>query len=229
MEPPVIIGIAGGSGSGKTTVLRRIVGALDSDRIAVLDHDAYYEDLSHLPPDERSSFNFDHPDALETDLLRRHLDRLVQGQAIEKPVYDFTTHTRADETETVEPCSVIILEGILILAEPILEEVMDIKIYVDAADDIRLMRRIRRDIQERDRSIEGVLHQYERTVRPMHLEFVEPSKRNADVIIPRGGHNHVAIEMVLARIETLLSGDDVGDDLPGVNPPPRLSQQSRAS
>jgi uridine kinase len=232
MQPPVIIGIAGGSGSGKTTVLRRIVGALDSDQIAVLDHDAYYKDLSHLPPDERSSFNFDHPDALETDLMRDHLEELVDGEPVEKPVYNFTTHTRTDETETVEPCSVIILEGILILAESILEEVMDIKIYVDAADDIRLMRRIRRDIQERDRSIEGVLKQYERTVRPMHLEFVEPSKRNADVIIPRGGHNHVAIEMVLARIKTLLSGKDVGGDLPDVpdGPAPAdLPQKSWAS
>jgi uridine kinase len=206
MDSPVVIGIAGGSGSGKTTVLQQIIREFGSDPIAILDHDAYYHDLSHLAPEKRAQFNFDHPDALETDLMREHLDRLVQGEAVEKPVYDFTTHTRKDETETVEPRPVIIIEGILVLAESILEERMDIKIYVDAADDIRLMRRIRRDMQERDRSIEGILRQYERTVRPMHLEFVEPSKREADVVIPRGGHNHVAIQMVMSRIQDLLPG-----------------------
>ena len=210
MDLPVVIGIAGGSGSGKTTVLQRIIRAIGSDPIAVLDHDAYYKDLSHLPPEERSQFNFDHPDALETDLMCRHLDRLVAGEAIEKPVYDFTTHTRRDETETVEPRPVIIIEGILVLAEAALEDRMDIRIYVDAADDIRLMRRIRRDLEERDRSIEGILRQYERTVRPMHLEFVEPSKRQADVIIPRGGHNRVAIQMVMSRIQDLLPGVEQG-------------------
>jgi uridine kinase len=206
MDRPVVIGIAGGSGSGKTTVLQRIIREFGADPIAVLDHDAYYHDLSHLSPEERAQFNFDHPDALETDLMREHLDRLVEGTAVEKPVYDFTTHTRRDHTETVEPRPVIIIEGILVLAESMLEERMDIKIYVDAADDIRLMRRIRRDIQERGRSIEGILRQYERTVRPMHLEFVEPSKRAADIIIPRGGHNRVAIQMVLSRIQDLLPG-----------------------
>jgi uridine kinase len=206
MDLPVVIGIAGGSGSGKTTVLRRIIREFGADPIAVLDHDAYYHDLSHLSPEERAQFNFDHPDALETDLMRTHLDRLVEGTAVEKPVYDFTTHTRRDDTETVEPRPVIIIEGILVLAESLLEERMDIKIYVDAADDIRLMRRIRRDIQERGRSIEGILRQYERTVRPMHLEFVEPSKRAADIIIPRGGHNRVAIQMVMSRIRDLLPG-----------------------
>ncbi|WP_232797999.1 uridine kinase [Salinibacter altiplanensis] len=204
MTPPVVIGIAGGSGSGKTTVLNHIIEEFGSDPIAILDHDAYYQDLAHLSPEKRAHFNFDHPDALETSLMRDHLDRLVEGETIEKPVYDFTTHTRREETETVEPRPVIIIEGILVLAEPALEERMDIKIYVDAADDIRLMRRIRRDMQERDRSIEGILRQYERTVRPMHLEFVEPSKREADIIIPRGGHNEVAIQMVMSRIQELL-------------------------
>jgi len=204
MRSPVIIGIAGGSGSGKTTVLRRIIEAFGSDEIAVLDHDAYYQDLSDHPPEERERFNFDHPDALETGLMREHLDELVEGETIQKPIYDFTTHRRKEETETVEPRPVVIIEGILVLAEPELEEAMDIKIYVDTADDIRLMRRIRRDIQERGRAIDGVLRQYERTVRPMHIEFVEPSKRKADIIIPRGGHNHVAIQMVLARIQDLL-------------------------
>ncbi|PSQ99607.1 MAG: uridine kinase [Bacteroidetes bacterium SW_11_64_17] len=210
MTPPVVIGIAGGSGSGKTTVLNRIIGEFGPDPIAVLDHDAYYRDLSHLSPEKRARFNFDHPDALETELMTEHLDALIEGEAIEKPVYDFTTHTRAEETETVEPRPVIIIEGILVLAESSLEERMDIKIYVDAADDIRLMRRIRRDLQERDRSIEGILRQYERTVRPMHLEFVEPSKREADIIIPRGGHNQVAIQMVMSRIQELLRSVENG-------------------
>ena len=210
MTPPVVIGIAGGSGSGKTTVLNRIIGEFGPDPIAVLDHDAYYRDLSHLSPEKRARFNFDHPDALETELMTEHLDALIEGKAIEKPVYDFTTHTRAEETETVAPRSVIIIEGILVLAESSLEERMDIKIYVDAADDIRLMRRIRRDLQERDRSIEGILRQYERTVRPMHLEFVEPSKREADIIIPRGGHNQVAIQMVMSRIQELLRSVENG-------------------
>ena len=178
MTPPVVIGIAGGSGSGKTTVLNRIIGEFGPDPIAVLDHDAYYRDLSHLSPEKRARFNFDHPDALETELMTEHLDALI--------------------------------EGILVLAESSLEERMDIKIYVDAADDIRLMRRIRRDLQERDRSIEGILRQYERTVRPMHLEFVEPSKREADIIIPRGGHNQVAIQMVMSRIQELLRSVENG-------------------
>lgn len=201
---PVVIGIAGGSGSGKTTVLDHIFREFGSDPIAVLEHDAYYYDLSHLSPEKRAGINFDHPDALETTLMREHLDQLIEGEPTEKPVYDFTTHTRRDETETVKPRPVIIIEGILVLAESLLEERMDIKIYVDAADDIRLMRRIRRDMQERGRSIEGILRQYERTVRPMHLEFVEPSKREADIIIPRGGHNQVAIQMVMSRIQELL-------------------------
>jgi len=210
---PVVIGIAGGSGSGKTTVLRRIVRTFGADPIAILDHDAYYRDLSHLPAEERSQFNFDHPDALETDLMREHLDRLIAGEAVEKPVYDFTTHTRRNETETVEPRPVVIIEGILVLAESALRERMDIKIYVDAADDIRLMRRIRRDLEERGRTIEGILQQYERTVRPMHLEFVEPSKREADLIIPRGGHNRVAIQMLMSRIRDLLPEEKQAVDI----------------
>ena len=214
MSPPVVLGIAGGSGSGKTTVLTHIVREFGSDPIAILDHDAYYRDLSHLSPEKRARFNFDHPDALETQLMCKHLDRLIEGEAIEKPVYDFTTHTRQKKTETVESRPVIIIEGILVLAEASLEGRMDIKIYVDAADDIRLMRRIRRDLQERERSIEGILRQYERTVRPMHLEFVEPSKRKADVIIPRGGHNQVAIQMVMSRIQDLLPG--VGGGVGGI-------------
>jgi uridine kinase len=204
MGRPVVIGIAGGSGSGKTTVLRKIVEAFGPAYIAVLEHDAYYRDLSHLPFEERVQVNFDHPDALETELLRAHLDALLAGKPIEKPVYNFTTHTRAPYTIRVEPRPVIILEGILVLAEPLLRERMDIKLYVDAPDDVRLIRRIRRDMEERGRTIESILAQYERTVRPMHLEFVEPSKRLADVIIPGGGYNQVAIDMVLACIAALL-------------------------
>lgn len=201
---PVVIGIAGGSGSGKTTVLRRIMEAFGHDRIALLEHDAYYRDLSHLPFEERARFNFDHPDALETDLMVEHLDRLLAGEPVEKPTYDFTTHSRRGETETVQPHAVIIIDGILVLAEPELRRRMDIKLYVDTSDDVRLIRRIQRDLHERGRDIESILEQYQRTVRPMHLEFVEPSKRTADVIIPRGGHNLVALEMVLARVRALL-------------------------
>jgi len=208
MQHPVVIGIAGGSGSGKTTVLERIVDACGPDGIAVLDHDAYYRDLSHVPKEDRATYNFDHPDALETELMRAHLDRLIAGQPIEKPIYDFKTHRRREATQRIDPEPVIIIEGILVLAEPLLVERMDIRLFVDAADDIRLMRRIRRDMEERGRSIASILEQYERTVRPMHLEFVEPSKRKADVIIPRGGHNEVAIHMVLARIEALLQAAD---------------------
>ena len=203
----VVIGIAGGSGSGKTTVQRRILERFGTERIALLDHDAYYQDLGHLPLEDRVRFNFDHPDALETALMVAHLDRLLAGEPVRKPVYDFTQHRRLDETVTVEPHPVVIVEGILVLAEPALRERMDIKLYVDAPDDVRLMRRIERDLHERGRRVEAVLAQYRATVRPMHLEFVEPSKRHADVIIPRGGRNEVAIAMVLARVQSLLDED----------------------
>lgn len=201
---PVVIGIAGGSGSGKTTVQRRIIETFGPDRIALLDHDSYYLDLAHLPPEERARFNFDHPDALETSLMVAHLDRLLAGEPVEKPTYDFTTHSRRVETLTVRPHPVVIVEGILVLAEPALVERMDVKIYVDTPDDVRLIRRIERDLHERGRDIETVLQQYQRTVRPMHLEFVEPSKRYADLIIPEGGHNSVAVDMLIAKIASIL-------------------------
>lgn len=203
----VVIGIAGGSGSGKTTVLRRVMERFGPRRIALLDHDAYYRPLDHLAPEDRARFNFDHPDALETDLMVEHLDALLAGEGVEKPTYDFETHSRRAETERVEARPVILIDGILVLAEPALRDRMDVKIYVDAPDDVRLMRRIERDLHERGRSIESILDQYRRTVRPMHLEFVEPSKRHADVIIPRGGRNEVAIDMVLARVQSLLDVD----------------------
>jgi uridine kinase len=201
---PVVIGIAGGSGSGKTTVIRQIIDGLDPAHIAVIEHDAYYRDLSHLPLDARRATNFDHPDALETELLLLHLDGLIGGQSIQKPTYDFQQHTRRRETVAVEPRSVILVDGILVLAEPELAARMDIKLFVDTDDDVRLMRRIRRDLSERGRTIEDILHQYEQTVRPMHLQFVEPSRRRADLIIPRGGHNRVAIDLVLSRIRALI-------------------------
>ncbi len=201
---PVVIGIAGGSGSGKSTVLECIVEAFGPEYIAVLDHDAYYHSLDQLPPAARDQFNFDHPDSLDTPLMRQHLDALIAGQPIEKPIYNFTMHVREAATTRVEPRPVIIVEGILVLAEPLLFERMDIKLFVDIEADVRLMRRIRRDLRDRGRTIDSILDQYEKTVRPMHLEFVEPSKRLADVIIPRGGHNTVAIDLVLARIEALL-------------------------
>ncbi|HUF09962.1 MAG TPA: uridine kinase [Rhodothermales bacterium] len=200
MKTPIIIGIAGGSGSGKSTVQRRILDSFGEDHIVILEHDAYYRDLSHLPFEERAVFNFDHPAALETELCVRHLDALKQGHAIARPVYDFANHVRLEETERLEPRAVIIVDGILVLAEPELRSRMDIKLFVDTADDVRLMRRIRRDLSERQRSIDSILDQYGRTVRPMHIEFVEPSKRFADVIIPGGGMNDVAMEMVLARV-----------------------------
>ncbi len=205
MKRPVVIGIAGGSGSGKTTVIRRITEGLNPASIAVIEHDAYYKDLRHLSLEERLSVNFDHPNSLETPLLLAHLKQLLDGQSIEKPTYDYNRHLRHEQTVCIDPKPIIIVDGILVLAEPSLADLMDIKIFVDTDGDVRLLRRIRRDIEERGRSIENVLSQYEKTVRPMYIQFVEPSKRRADVIIPRGGHNHVAIKMVVARINNLLA------------------------
>jgi uridine kinase len=201
---PVIFGVAGGTGSGKTTIARRILQNIGQQHMAFLPHDAYYKHQSRLQLEERRRTNYDHPDSLETTLLIQHLQRLVKGEAIEMPVYDFTVHLRTAETRRVEPASIILVEGILIFAEPELRQMFDVKIYVDTDADIRFIRRLRRDVQERGRTFESVIEQYLRTVRPMHMEFVEPSKRYADVIIPEGGHNQVAIEMVAARIRGLL-------------------------
>jgi uridine kinase len=202
---PVIIGIAGGSGSGKTTVANVILNRVGTNSIAFLSHDAYYKDLRHLPPAQRSLINFDHPDSLETDLLVAHLQSLRHWEAVEIPIYDFTKHTRTSETKLIEPQPVILVDGILIFAETELLKMFDVKIFVDTPPDIRFIRRLQRDILERGRSVESVIHQYQTTVRPMHLEFVEPSKREADVIIPEGGMNTVAMDMVVARIEALLA------------------------
>ena len=201
---PIVIGIAGGSGSGKTTVANVILHRVGADRIAYLAHDAYYRDLSHLSYPQRVEVNFDHPESIETELMIRHILELKAWQPINLPVYDFTTHARTEETICIEPQRVILVEGILIFAERILRDLFDVKIFVDTDSDIRLIRRLQRDITERGRTTESVIKQYLRTVRPMHLEFVEPSKRYADVIIPEGGFNEVAMGMVTTRIEALL-------------------------
>ena len=200
----ITMGVAGGSGSGKTTVARRILERIGFDRVAYVPHDAYYHDLSHLPPAERGQLNFDHPDSLDNDLLIVHLQELQAGRAVEIPVYDFKTHSRVAETRHVDPQPVILVEGILIFADKRLRDLMNVKIFVDTDADIRLIRRLQRDISERGRSAESVINQYLRTVRPMHLEFAEPSKRYADVIITEGGFNEVAIEMVAARLRALI-------------------------
>lgn len=203
-DQPLIIGVGGGSGSGKTTVVRHILNGIGEQNIQLLQHDSYYRDLSHLPLEERMKQNFDHPASLETELMIRHVDALKNGYQVDVPVYDFAAHTRSEETESITPKEIILLDGILIFTEPELRKQMDIKIFVDTDGDVRLLRRIKRDIMERGRDLEGVMNQYERYVRPMHLEFVEPSKRYADVIIPRGGENQVALEMVIATIREKL-------------------------
>lgn len=202
---PLILGVAGGSGSGKTTVVSKIIKGIGSENILLIQHDSYYRDLSYLNLEERKKQNFDHPSSLETELMIRHLEALREGYQVEIPVYDFVAHTRSDETQPVTPKEIILVDGILIFSEPNLRELMDIKIFVDTDDDVRLLRRLRRDISERGRELEGVLNQYEKFVRPMHLEFVEPSKRYSDIIIPRGGENEVALEMVIALINGKLS------------------------
>ena len=201
---PLVIGIAGGSGSGKTTVAQEILQRVDPARIAFLQHDSYYKDLSGLPPTQRAQVNFDHPNSLETDLLAQHIAALRNGKAVEVPIYDFSTHSRTDRTFTVQPRGVILVEGILIFTESALREMFDVKIFVDTDSDIRFIRRLERDLAERGRTTESVIKQYQSTVRPMHMEFVEPSKRYADVIIPEGGFNTAALDMVVARIESLL-------------------------
>ncbi len=201
---PLVIGIAGGSGSGKTTVAQSILRRVGANRIAFLSHDSYYRDLRDLPLDKRAQMNFDHPDSLETDLMIHHIQQLKNWQPVKMPIYDFTHHLRTDKYILVKPQRVIVVEGILIFAEPRLRESFDVKIFVDTDTDIRFIRRLQRDLSERGRSVESVIAQYLNTVRPMHLEFVEQSKRYADVIIPEGGMNAVALDMVIARIESLL-------------------------
>ena len=200
----ILIGIAGASGSGKTLVAQTLYDALGTEKVVTLGEDSYYKDLSHLPFEDRVKFNFDHPDAFDHELLTGHLQKLLQGQTVEHPVYDYNTHTRKDETHRLGPHQIIILEGILILNVPKLRELMDIRIYIDTPPDVCFIRRLQRDINERGRSVDNVIQQYQETVRPMYLQFIEPSKRYADIIIPHGGKNVIAIDIIKSKIEKLL-------------------------
>lgn len=200
---PVVIGVAGGSGSGKTTVVRRIVESLGDDQVTVLEHDRYYRDRNDLRLEERAALNYDHPDSLETDLLVRHVEAMRAGQAIDAPVYDFARHARTQATDRLVPRRALIVEGILIFADAELRRLMDIKVFVDTDDDTRVIRRLERDVAERGRTMASVIEQYLTTVKPMHLEFVEPSKRYADLIVPRGGHNAVAVDLLLSLIRSV--------------------------
>lgn len=205
MNRPVVLGVAGGTGSGKTTVARAILDRVGRERIAFLEQDAYYRAIPWETPDEIAQHNFDHPSALDNDLLVSHLESLRSGLPVQVPIYDFVEHRRTLRTRRVPPRPVILVEGILLFAEQRLRDLLDFKVFVDTDSDVRLVRRLRRDIQERGRHAEDVLRQYLESVRPMHLEFVEPSKRWADVIVPQGGENTVALEMVVARVEQLLA------------------------
>jgi len=207
MANPVVIGVAGGSGAGKTTVVRRIVESLPHDHVTVLEHDRYYRDRGDLRLEERAALNYDHPDSLETDLLVQHVTELRAGHPVRVPIYDFARYARLSGTESAEARAAIIVEGILIFTDAALRRLMDIKMFVDADADTRFIRRLRRDVSERGRTMESVIEQYQNSVKPMHLEFVEPSKRYADLIIPVGGHNPVAIDMMLSMIRSLTTGD----------------------
>jgi uridine kinase len=204
-DPHLVVGVAGGSGSGKTTVVRKIVESVGASHVTVLEHDRYYRDRLDLGLEERAALNWDHPDSLETDLMVRHLRELRQGQPIDVPRYDFARYGREQASERVSPRPTIIVEGILIFADPDLRRLMDVKVFVDTDDDIRLIRRLERDTTERGRTVRSVIDQYLGTVKPMHRDFVEPSKRYADVILPQGGHNAVAIDMLLTLIRSLAS------------------------
>jgi uridine kinase len=209
----MIIGISGGTGSGKTTVANRILESVSASEVVFIQQDSYYRNLQDLPLDYRKVANFDHPDALDNDLLVHHVRKLRAGEAIDLPIYDFKTNSRRHETRRVDPKPIVIVEGILIFVDPRLLELMDIKVFVDTPDDVRFIRRLRRDIAERGRTVESVIEQYLGTVRPMHMQFVEPSKRYADVIIPEGGHNLVSIDLISGKIRERLSGslNPVGD------------------
>jgi uridine kinase len=202
---PFIVGVAGGSGSGKSTVARNVAQALQTESVAFLDMDAYYHNFAHLPLPERRKINWDHPESFDWELLVGQLAQLASGKAIDKPVYDFVTHTRGDHTVIVPAARVIVIDGILLFSDARVRELCDVKVFVDADPDIRLIRRIRRDMAKRGRPLDEILDQYVTTVQPMHLQFVEPTKRYADVIVPRGGHNAVAVEMIVAKIQRQLS------------------------
>ncbi|KEI85401.1 uridine kinase [Clostridium botulinum] len=204
MKRPVLIGITGGTGSGKSTVAKEIYNKFDEACIAMIEQDSYYKDQSSIPFEERCKKNYDHPDAFDNELLIDHLKNLVGLNVIEKPIYDFEAHNRKEETIKVEPRDIIIVEGILVLQDPKVRELLDIKIYVDTDADVRIIRRLLRDINERGRTVDSVINQYLTVVRPMHMQFIEPSKRYADIIIPEGGHNRVAVDMMVANIKHLL-------------------------
>lgn len=201
---PVVIGVAGGSGSGKTSVTKAIYESFKGHSILMIEQDYYYKDQSHLPMEERLKTNYDHPLAFDNDLLIEHIEQLLRYESIDKPVYDYAVHTRSSEIIHVEPKDVIILEGILILEDERLRDLMDMKLYVDTDADLRIIRRLLRDIKERGRSMDSVIEQYVSVVRPMHNQFIEPTKRYADIIIPEGGHNHVAIDLMVTKIQTIL-------------------------
>lgn len=205
----LVVGIAGGTGSGKTTVVKEVVKRLPKDEVAIVPQDSYYKDNSHIPMEERHDINFDHPSSIEFKLLVEHITKLKKGEPIQQPIYSYLTCTRSDETITVEPKNVIIIEGIMILQNTKLRDLMDIKVFVDADNDDRLMRVVQRDIEERGRSVSKVLKRYEDTVKPMHLQFIEPTKRYADIIIPQGGKNKVAIDILTSIIEKNLYDEDV--------------------
>jgi uridine kinase len=202
---PLIIGVAGGSGSGKSTVARNVAQALHTESVAFIDMDAYYLNFAHLPLGERRKINWDHPESFDWELLVGQLTRLAAGESVAKPVYDFVSHTRSDRTVIVPPAHVVVVDGILLFSDVRVRDLCDVKVFVDADPDIRLIRRIRRDMAKRGRPLDEILDQYVTTVQPMHLEFVEPTKRYADVIVPRGGHNAIAIEMIVAKIQRRIS------------------------
>ena len=216
MSRRILIGIAGGSGSGKTLVARNIVRDLGSDRVVIIDQDSYYKNLEDIPARDRDVRNFDHPDAFDSELLKRHIRELLEGREVQQPIYDYSEHRRLRESRRIGDHLVVVLEGILIFVDPELRALMDIKLFVDADADVRFIRRLRRDLVERGRSVDSIIRQYEESVRPMHMQFVEPSKRYADLIIPEGGHNRVAIDLVKTKISELLR-ERGGAPLPAVD------------
>lgn len=208
MKCPIFIGITGGTGSGKSTIAKEIINRFDEQCIAIIEQDSYYKDQSNISFEERIKTNYDHPDAFDTELMVKHLNLLLNKQSIEKPIYDFEMHNRKSDTIHMEPRDIVIVEGILVLEDPIVRELLDIKIYADTDADVRIIRRLLRDIKERGRSLDSVINQYLNVVRPMHMQFIEPSKRYADIIIPEGGHNKVAIDIIVANIKQYLQNED---------------------